>query len=283
MNYLQPKTLSELSAALARPERVRLIAGCTDFLAQRNGAVWTEETLVSLTELSMLRELEETDDGLRVGALCTHAQVAASPVIRARYPALAAACGAVGCKQIRNRGTLGGSIGTASPAGDVYPVLLALGGAAVVLDAQGTQRTVSAEALLTGKGQTALVGNEAILYFILPRPADGETSAFGKLGERHQVTISKLNLALSAVVANGRIVSARAALGAVAPTAYLSREAADFLVGKALTAEVGEALGALLSGEVERIIAGRASMPYKREAIRALAADTFARLAEAAR
>lgn len=283
MNYLQPKTLSELSAALARPEHVRLIAGCTDFLAQRNGAVWTEETLVSLTELSMLRELEETDDGLRVGALCTHAQVAASPVICARYPALAAACGAVGCKQIRNRGTLGGSIGTASPAGDVYPVLLALGGAAVVLDAQGTQRTVSAEALLTGKGQTALIGNEAILYFTLPRPADGETSSFGKLGERHQVTISKLNLALSAVITNGHIVSARAALGAVAPTAYLSREAADFLVGKALTAEVGEALGALLSGEVERIIAGRASMPYKREAIRALAADTFARLAEAAR
>lgn len=281
MNFLQPRTLPELSAALAQPERVRLVAGCTDFLAQRNGTLWTEETLVSLTELDALRRIEDLGDCWRVGALCTHAQVAASPAVRAHFPALAAACGAVGCAQIRNRGTLGGSIGTASPAGDVYPVLLALHGAAVVLDAQGAQRSIAAEELLTGRGRTALRPDEAILYFTLPRPAVGETSAFGKVGERHQVTISKLNLALSAVVADGHIVSARAALGAVAPTAYLSGDAADFLAGKPLTRETGEALGALLSDEVAHIIATRDSMPYKREAVRALAADTLPRLAAA--
>ena len=71
---------------------------------------------------------------------------------------------------------------------------------------------------------------------------------------------------------------ARAALGAVAPHAYLSEDAAAFLGGKPLTAETGAALGDLLSSEVERVIAGRGSMPYKREAVRGLAQDVFARL-----
>lgn len=72
--------------------------------------------------------------------------------------------------------------------------------------------------------------------------------------------------------------NARVALGAVAPHAYLSEDAAAFLAGKPLTAETGAALGDLLSSEVERVIAGRGSMPYKREAVRGLAQDTFTRL-----
>ena len=130
-----------------------------------------------------------------------------------------------------------------------------------------------------GGVQISLTGNDLrhILVIIAGDSRD-EISAFGKIGERHQVTISKINLAVSAVVENGCIQSARAALGAVAPHAYLSEDAAAFLGGKPLTAETGAALGDLLSSEVERVIAGRGSMPYKREAVRGLAQDVFARL-----
>ena len=140
------------------------------------------------------------------------------------------------------------------------------------MNSRGAVRTIPARELMLGKGKTALASDEAILRFLLPLPTEHEISAFDKIGERHQVTISKINLAVSAVVENGCIQRA------VAPHAYLSEDAAAFLGGKPLTAETGAALGDLLSSEVERVIAGRGSMPYKREAVRGLAQDTFTRL-----
>ena len=278
MNFFQPTNREELASALASLPGGSIVAGCTDFLAQRNGKVWHADSILSLTEMQELKQIELAGDSLAVGAVCVHSQVAQSPVVRQYFPALAMACSQVGCAQIRNRGTLGGSIGTSSPAGDVYPPLLALCGAAEVMNSRGAVRTIPARELVLGKGKTALASDEAILRFLLPLPAEHEISAFGKIGERHQVTISKINLAVSAVVENGCIQSARAALGAVAPHAYLSEDAAAFLAGKPLTAETGAALGDLLSSEVERVIAGRGSMPYKREAVRGLAQDTFTRL-----
>ena len=275
MNFFQPTNREELASALASLPGGSIVAGCTDFLAQRNGKVWHADAILSLTEMQELKNIEWNGDTLAVGAVCVHSQVAQSPVVRQYFPALAMACSQVGCAQIRNRGTLGGSIGTSSPAGDVYPPLLALCGVAEVMNSRGAVRTIPARELVLGKGKTALASDEAILRFLLPLPTEHEISAFDKIGERHQVTISKINLAVSAVVENGCIQSARAAL---APHAYLSEDAAAFLGGKPLTAETGAALGDLLSSEVERVIAGRGSMPYKREAVRGLAQDVFARL-----
>ena len=275
MNFFQPTNREDLASALASLPGGSIVAGCTDFLAQRNGKVWHADSILSLTEMQELKNIEWTGDTLAVGAVCVHSRVAQSPVVRQYFPALAMACSQVGCAQIRNRGTLGGS---SSPAGDVYPPLLALCGAAEVMNSCGAVRTIPARELVLGKGKTALASDEAILRFLLPLPAEHEISAFGKIGERHQVTISKINLAVSAVVKNSCIQRARVALGAVAPHAYLSEDAAAFLAGKPLTAETGAALGDLLSSEVERVIAGRGSMPYKREAVRGLAQDTFTRL-----
>ena len=278
MNFFQPTNREELAAALASLSGGSIVAGCTDFLAQRNGKVWHADAVLSLTEMQELKQIELTGSSLAVGAVCVHSQVAQSLVVRQYLPALAMACSQVGCAQIRNRGTLGGSIGTSSPAGDVYPPLLALNGTAEVMNSRGEVRAIPAHELVLGKGKTAFANDEAILRFLFPLPASNEISAFDKIGERHQVTISKINLAVSTAMENKHIASARVALGAVAPHAYLAEDAAAFLTGKPLTAETGKALGDLLSAEVERVIAGRGSMPYKREAVRGLAQDVFARL-----
>ena len=205
MNFFQPTNREELASALASLSGGSIVAGCTDFLAQRNGKVWHADTILSLTEMQELKQIELAGDTLAVGAVCVHSQVAQSPLVRQYFPALAMACSQVGCAQIRNRGTLGGSIGTSSPAGDVYPPLLALCGAAEVMNSRGAVRTIPARELVLGKGKTALASDEAILRFLLPLPAEHEISAFGKIGERHQVTISKINLAVSAVVKNSCI------------------------------------------------------------------------------
>ena len=116
MNFFQPTNREELASALASLSGGSIVAGCTDFLAQRNGKVWHADTILSLTEMQELKQIELAGDSLAVGAVCVHSQVAQSPLVRQYFPALAMACSQVGCAQIRNRGTLGGSIGTSSPA-----------------------------------------------------------------------------------------------------------------------------------------------------------------------
>ena len=182
MNFFQPTNRDELASALASLSGGSIVAGCTDFLAQRNGKVWHADAILSLTEMQELKNIEWNGDTLAVGAVCVHSQVAQSPVVRQYFPALAMACSQVGCAQIRNRGTLGGSIGTSSPAGDVYPPLLALCGAAEVMNSHGAVRTIPARELVLGKGKTALASDEAILRFLLPLPTEHEISAFDKIG-----------------------------------------------------------------------------------------------------
>lgn len=274
MKYLQPKTLPELTEALGQmTEDSHLLAGCTDFLARRNGTCWDAEVLVSLSAMECLRRIEEQNGMLSVGALCTHTQVEEDPLVRKYFPALAEACGNVGSKQVRNRGTVGGSVGNASPAGDIYPVLLVLNGQAEILDSKGSVRRVPAEQVIRGIGKTTLARDEAITAFLLPLPEAGTVSAFAKLGERPKVTIAKINLALSAKTENGCLKDVRIALGAVAEKAFLSDEAAAVLEGRPLDDLPVQEFGEVLSQVIRRSIPTRASMPYKNEAVRGLAED----------
>ena len=274
MRYLQPKTLPELAEALGQmTENSHLLAGCTDFLAKRNGTCWEADLLVSLSAMECLRRIGEQDGMLSVGALCTHTRVEEDPLVRKYFPALVQACGNVGSKQVRNRGTVGGSVGNASPAGDIYPVLLVLGAQAEILDSKGTVRRVPAEQVIRGMGKTALARDEAITAFLLPLPEAGAVSAFAKLGERAKVTIAKINLALSGKTENGCLKDVRVALGAVAEKAFLSEEAAAVLEGRPLEDLPVKEFGEVLSQIVRRSIPTRASMPYKNEAVRGLAED----------
>ncbi|MFQ6976991.1 MAG: FAD binding domain-containing protein [Oscillibacter sp.] len=246
-------------------------------MAQRNGKVWHADTILSLTEMQELKQIELAGDSLAVGAVCVHSQVAQSPLVRQYFPALAMACSQVGCAQIRNRGTLGGSIGTSSPAGDVYPPLLALCGAAEVMNSRGAVRTIPARELVLGKGKTALASDEAILRFLLPCPPNMRSarSARSVNGTRSR---SPRSTSPSARLSKTAASRARACTrrGRAARLPFRRRRGVPW--GKPLTAETGAALGDLLSSEVERVIAGRGSMPYKREAVRGLAQDVFARL-----
>ena len=279
MNYAQPKELCQLKEILATWEGpCRFVAGCTDFLAQRNGRPWREENLISLTELQALRQLRAQEEALYIGALCTHGQIAAEDLIRSRLPALAAACEGVGSQQIRNRGTIGGSVANASPAGDMYPVLLLLDAQAMVLDAAGEERFLGIEQLILDKGGTALQNKQVLLGFRIPLPGPYGKSAFGKLGERRVVTIAKLSLAVSAHVQEGIMSGARVVLGAAAPKAFLVEEGAQALNGQPYARRFSCGLGDILSQIIQQRISGRASMPYKKEAVKGLAQDVLEKL-----
>ena len=277
MEFLQPQSIDELCQALSRmDEQGCAVAGCTDFLTKRNGKVWDASVLLSLSGVPELRNIVQRGQTLRIGALCTHTWVEEDALVGQFFPALRDACGNVGSKQIRNRGTLGGSIGNASPAGDIYPVLLALDASAQTINSTGMIRVIPAAELIAGIGKTALRRDEVITEFVLPIPDRNAVSAFAKLGERAKVTIAKINLAAALELQDGRITAARIVLGAVSEKAFFSARAQEFLMGRELNERTGELLGDILSKEIQRSISTRSSMPYKQAAVRGLAKDLIA-------
>lgn len=284
MKFLQPNTLRELARCLEEKSGpdCYLIAGCTDFLAKRNNTPWDAKLLISLVNLPELHDIHLEDNVLSVGAACTHSQVEEHPLVRQYFPALAAACGNVGSKQVRNRGTVGGSVGNASPAGDIYPVLLVLGARGVVMNSKETMRRLPMEELISSQGKLALAEDEAITAFELPLPGPANCNAFVKLGEQAHVTIAKISLSVSLTLREGKMEQVRLALGAVARRAFLARSAAA-LEGQALSPDLLPAFFAALSGEIEASIPDRPSMPYKRQAVKGLADDLLTTLMDQAR
>jgi carbon-monoxide dehydrogenase medium subunit len=128
------------------------------------------DRLVSLNHVPGLDLVAERDDGLRLGAMLRHAEVARHPLIRHWYPALSAAAGAVGDVQVRHRGTLGGSVAHADPAADYPPVLVAAGAAIELTSARET-RTVPADAFFVDLMRTARAPIELLTAIVLPRLA----------------------------------------------------------------------------------------------------------------
>lgn len=277
MIFLQPKSLPELASCLAQKpgKDAYLVSGCTDFLAKRNGKVWDAEMLISLTAVPELRRINSLAGKVSIGAACTHTQVETDALVQQYFPALSQACGNVGSRQIRNRGTLGGSIGNASPAGDIYPVLLALDVEAAVMNSTGIVRRLPVDWLVTGIGKTALAEDEAIIAFELPMPAENNINAFAKLGERAKVTIAKISLAVSMEVENGIICRPRVVLGALSSEAILAAEPAATLCGWPLSIDRFDEFAEILGVEIEHSIPNRPTMPYKRQAVRGPADDVL--------
>ena len=168
----------------------------------------------------------------------------------------------VGAAQIQNRGTLGGNIATASPAGDSLPVLLALDAEIVVGSARG-ERTIPAEAFFPAYRRTALQPDELLLRIRVPLRPD-RTVAFRKVGTRRAQAISVVVIAVAWGVEDGRWRDVRVALGSVAPTPIRARATEKALEGADPTAAIAAAAAATLEAEITPIDDVRSSAEYRR-------------------
>ncbi|HET9551754.1 MAG TPA: xanthine dehydrogenase family protein subunit M [Anaeromyxobacteraceae bacterium] len=170
--FLRPESVAAAVAALkARPDAKYLGGGQSLIPVMKLGLSMPSD-LVALAGLTELRGIRRDGKTLVVGAGTTHAEVAASPEVRAAVPALAELAGHIGDPQVRNRGTLGGSLAHADPSADYPAAVLALG-ASVVTD----RRTVPADAFFTGMFQTALTADELVVAVRFPEP---EKAAYAK-------------------------------------------------------------------------------------------------------
>ncbi len=277
-DFKTPHSVAEACRLLAQTGG-RPIAGGTDVIPQMRAGRFRVDALIDLSRLEELSAIERIDGQIAVGALATYAALRDSPLLRAHAPLLAQVSGLIGGAQTQNRGTLGGNIANASPAGDTLPVLLALEATVDLVGVAG-QRSLPLAGFLRGPGQTALARDEIIRRVRFAPLPDGARSLFLRLGNRRGMVIS---VAAAAFVleldGDGRARQARLALGAVAPTAIRCPAAEAILLGRRPDAPLIEAAAAAAAAACRPIDDVRASAAYRRHIVGVLARRGLTRLA----
>lgn len=214
----QPADLSTALELLAGLDGARVVAGGTDLLLELSrGARTGVGTLVDITRIPGLADIEVDGDELVLGALVTHNQAVASPLVVAEALPLAQACLEVGGPPLRNRATIAGNLVTASPANDTISALTALG-ASVDVRSRSRTRRLAIDELITGFRTTALEVGELITAVRVPRLGAGRRGIFVKLGNRKAQAISVVHAAVVLDFDGERVGGARIAIGSVAPT-----------------------------------------------------------------
>lgn len=228
-------SLDEAATLLARyaPD-VRVLAGGTDVLVDLKTRRGTVGHLVSIQRIASLRGVNETAGGLTVGALTTLSELDASPIVAGRYPVIRDATSLMAAPQIRNAATVGGNIAGGVPCADLPPVLMVLD-ASVILWSAGEERTVPLAEFLLGPRRTILRPDEVLTAVTVPAPAQGSGAAYARFALRdgNAIAVAAVAVGLS-LDADLTVLSARIALGAVAPTPRLVEAAGAMLAGRRL-------------------------------------------------
>ena len=241
MDFLQPVSWAEaLQARAERPDALP-IAGGTDVMVELNFDRRRPGALLDLTRVPELREWSVDDGVVRLGAGVTYARVIDE--LGDRLPGLAIASRTVGSPQIRMRGTVGGNLGSSSPAGDALPPLLASGATVEVASAARGTRTLPADEFFTGVKRNALAEDELIAAAHVPL-ADGPEQ-YSKVGTRNAMVIAVSAFAL-ALHPSHRAVGT--GIGSAAPTPRRATEAEAFLAGELEAAGLWESRGPLPDG-----------------------------------
>jgi CO/xanthine dehydrogenase FAD-binding subunit len=248
-----------LAAGVARP-----IAGGTDLMVALTGELGeAPAAIVDLWHVDALRGISVDGDHLVLGALTTYTEVRRSALCHEHLPILVQAAATIGAAQIQNRGTLGGNIANASPAGDTLPVFLAAD-ASFVLGSAAGEREVPAAEFWTAYRQTALRPDELLLRIRVPLRA-GREMRFRKVGTRRAQAISKVVMALSRRHHHDDTWrDVRVALGSVAPVPIRAARTEAVLEGGAPTPELADLAAETLAAELVPIDDVRSTAEYRR-------------------
>lgn len=261
-DFERPETFEE-ALKLASVCDHRLIGGGTDVLVQIRAMKRAPNTLISLHGIKEMKQITVGKDSLFIGAGASLSAVENSEAVKRYCPILSKAVSLVGSPQIRNTATLGGNVGTASPAGDGLIALIAENAEAEICSLQES-RVIPLSELVTGPKRTALRKDEIIKGFFVPLHQRWSYADFFKIGKRNSLAISIVNGSVKIHFENGIVKNASIVLGAVAPTPLHMHAAEKLLTGKKITEALLDELDTCIRASVAPIDDIRASGKYRR-------------------
>jgi len=260
-----PAHLFEAYERLATQPAPVPIAGGTDIMVRITGELGeVPARMLDLSRVEALKGITLDSGGLVLGAATTYTEIRRSALCQAHLPALVEASATIGAAQIQNRGTLGGNIANASPAGDTLPILLAAD-ARILVGGQRGEREIPAAEFFTGYRETARAADELILHVTFPLPP-GRVIRFRKVGTRRAQAISKVVMALAWRDGSPSFgwSDVRVALGSVAATPIRAAATEAVLEGALPTPEVADRAAETLAGELAPIDDVRSTADYRR-------------------
>jgi CO/xanthine dehydrogenase FAD-binding subunit len=278
VRVLQPDKLEEALELKSRHPEAVLLAGGTDVMVDLNFDRRRPRAILDLTRIQELREWERSDGMVRLGAGVTYTRLINE--VADALPGLALASRTVGSPQIRNRGTVGGNLGTASAAGDALPPLMAAGASVEVASSRG-RRSLDLPSFLVGPKKNALEEDE--LVTAVESPAARGPEQFSKIGTRNAMVIAVATFSVALDPVGHKLGTG---VGSAGPVTFRAAEAEEFMGGvleehdlwntRAAVPEAAlERFAELVSGAASPIDDVRGSAAYRRHALRVMARRTF--------
>ena len=272
MDYVRPQSLKEAVGLLAAADgHAFVLAGGSDLLVRMKGGFIEPDLIVDIKAIGGLGEITQSGDGFSIGAAVPCAALDESKALKDAWPGVVEAASLIGSRQVQGRCTIAGNLCNASPAADSVPALVAAGAKVLVAGPEGS-RTIAVEEVPTGPGRTSLNKGEIVEAILLAQPAPRSADAYLRFIPRTEMDIAVVSAGVNLTLDSyGSIVSARVALGAVAPTVLLVADAARAIVGTKLESAALEALAQACAAACRPIDDKRGTIDFRKKVAGVLA------------
>ena len=241
-DYHRPRTVNEAIKLLREVKGARVLAGGHSLIPAMKLRLSSPSALIDIGRIAELSGIKNSKDGLQIGATTTHAAIAASDVVRRNCPVLAETAGQIGDLQVRNRGTIGGSVSHADPGADYPTVLLLLDAKFSVAD--GKQRDIGAEDFFVDLFTTSMKSGELLTSVTVPS-TDGASAVY--LKHRHPASsFAVVGVAALIRIRDGKFAEVRLSVGGATPVPARVKAAEKALTGQQPSEAVIEKAAALV-------------------------------------
>ncbi len=275
-----PKTLQEYHKIFSEigNSDIIIFAGGTDLMVGKNDLP-EDAVIIDLSGFEELKGIEKKGDSIIIGAGTTLNEVLHSTTIQDEIPILIQAIRTMASEQVRNRATIGGNIGNASPAGDTITPLVVLGASLQVYSPKiDSERNISISEYFCGPCANTLDNGELITKIVIPIPSKKMKHYFRKVGQRNAMTITKASLSAIAKLSEGKLEWIRLAPGSVSPTVRRMTKTEEFLKGKELTPQVIEEAKNILEKEISPITDIRSTKAFRELVTKNLLGDCLKKI-----
>ena len=278
--YFSPKTLHEYHEIFTQMtgKDIIIFAGGTDLMIGRY-ELPQEAVIIDISGIAKLKGIDNKEDKIVIGSCTTLNELLHSIIIQEEVPILIQAIHTMASEQVRNRATIGGNVGNASPAGDTITPLVVLGAEIEIFSPEPNQkRTVSIDELFCGPCATTLKKGEIITKIIIPIPPKKMKYYFRKVGQRNAMTITKASLSCLAEINNNEVLDIRLAAGSVSPIVRRLTKTEEFLKHKIISDSTIDEAKRILEKEISPITDIRSTKAFRELVTQNLLGDCLKKL-----